>query len=683
MKYKLKGGDVKKLFKITGILFCALFLTSAAAITKETTEYINVDDQSVVIGEPLQDEVAFSWYEVSATTAKFSVTFATGASTPNEDEGILEFDSENDLMFLYDENADGKFILGEAHQVGVEGSSLNYIGEDQSFAGGEVYRTFTYELTGLEENTNYSGFGLYYNTDGSLVSQVPYQDDYVLYDPSKVVESEEESDSDFDADGYRDAIHTTIFDSNASINFLSTLRSDDAIITAIIIIGAIVLIILLIIFIIWWVIWWRRHMSLSLYFDTSKSIDENELVINLLHVNKHPRFWHAHEEDLILFAAGRPVDAIFSKCPEIRGGYRVFITEDTGNKKSMLSIMSATKYNKWYLGVRGHHETKHVFAISDHVASRIIKIISATQAQVNEETREQLLNEIVDKNDKKFAKIKQQRTGIISHISDKYSTSTSLRYQVMYPEHHILYNSFEHDDNSHDDPQKKYFYYIYNGKAYELEFKFVRKYGHLYEYDLINLQPGTLYPGLSLSFDGGETIAPSSALYGITKDENGIFPTKEHAKLAKPKARTKAHELWTVEEAEEYLGRDILHRTFDILTVGHYNDENPGKALNPDRAADYYDEYVDRWFEQTDGRYDVSPDWDQSEIIPTNEVPIEMYSSAEKLAGRAFSPKLKLTDEEMKARREKLKIKSQKAKADKKSKLSEVAKKAANSSQKK
>ncbi len=684
------GGNVKRLFKITGLIFCTLFLTSSINIVNETTGYNNeishteISNRSVIIGEPLEDEIAFTWYEVNDDSAKFSITFVTGDIEPDEDNGILKFDSTKDLMFMYDENADGIFTLGEGSQVGVEGSGINYLGEDESFASGEVYTTFLYEWNGLNPSTEYSGFGLYFLTDESLIAQDDYKDDFVIYNPNLAADGATPSeDSSFDENGYRDANHTIIFGDDLTINTLITLKSDQALIIAIETLGIILLIILLIIFIIWWVIWWRRHMSLSLYFDTSKSIDENELVINLLHVNRHPRFWHAHEEDLILFAAGRPVDAIFSKCPEIRGGYRVFITEDTGNKKSMLSIMSATKYNKWYLGVRGHHETKHVFAISDRVASRIIKIISASKAQINEEVREELLGEIVEKNDKKFAKIKKQRNGIIAHISDKYSTSTSLRYQVMYPEHHILYNSFEHDDNTHDDPQKKYFYYIYNGKAYEMEYKFVRKYGHLYEYDLINLQPGTLYPGLSVSFDAGETIAPSSALYGITKNENGIFPTKEHAKLAKPKARTKSHALWTIEEAKEYLGVDILHRTFDILTMGHYNADNPGFVLNPDRAAEYYDEYVDRWFEQTDGRYDVSNDWDPMKVIPVNKVPIELFSTAEKLAGRAFSKKLELSEEEMQEKREKLKVKTQKSKADKKIKLSDTAKKASNSSMKK
>lgn len=624
------------------LLVMALFLTMGDA-------GVNTLKSNRDVGKPMldaQDELIFNWYDIKADSVKFSITFDTQfiETIPGEEDGVIDFDPANDLLFFYDQNANSEFKMAESIAVGEQnnGFGLEYLGtDDTNHNVGIDTQTYTYEITGIDSNTEYSGFALYFKTDASYISinepSQGYGGDFEIYHPGI-------NDDRYDENGYIDANHTIIFEDDWVAASFKTPRSDEYFTIIIWLIVALILLILLILLIIYLVIWWRRHISLSLYFDSSKSIDEGELVINLLHVNRHPKYWHAHEDDLMLFAAGRAIDCIFTKSPEVRGGYRVYITDDTGSKKVMLSIMSATRYNNWYLGVKGHQETLHAYAISDSRAKRITKMISATMTEINEETRETMLGEIVSKTDKAFGKLKENNQGIISHISDNRSTSTSLRYQVMYPEHHVLYNSFEHDQNDVDDPQKKTFYYIYDGKAYEIEHKFVGKYGHLYEYDLINLEPGTIYPGLSVSLDGGKTIAPSAALYGITKTEDGVFPTKDHAKLAKPKKTTKTHTLWTIREARAYLGDDIMHRTFDILTMSHYEDENPGKLLNPDKAKSYYDEYIDRWFVEDDGKYDISKDWDPMKIIPIGKVQPSMMTTAEKLAGRAFSPRYNGTE---------------------------------------
>ncbi len=591
-----------------------------------TYNNVNIDD-SPYIGTPYVNDGNFSWYDATTDSIKFSFFMILEGTQEGWDagtleDGIIRFVAAEDLVLLYDENADGVFTASEGHQFGIDDPNFTYLGSSNNSASSFDPVSFDYQINGLEDGKEYTGFSLYFKTDESQWAQ---DEEAGIMTDDTVIDEEYDKTYSFE------------FDESAAANSFYT--HHDA--TFYIIIAIIILIIILIIVAIFlgirFIIWWHKHMSLSLYFDEVRSLEEKELILNLLHVKRYHAFWDAHEEDLILLANGRAVDAVFQKSPNVPGGYRVYITDDTNNKEVMNAIMSATKFDTWHIGVRNHEEEKHAFILSDDKAKKIIRMISKSDKKINDETKDQMLEEMVNKISAHNVK---RSHGVISHISDKKSTSTTLRFQVMYPEHHILFDSFDHDGQV-DDPQKKTFYYIYNGKAYEMDYKFVGKYGHLYEYDFINLQPGTIYAGISVSLDGGKTIAPSAAIYGITKDESGIVPTKSHAKIAKPKNKSvKSHELWTEREALEYLGEDLMHRTFDILTKKHYEEENPEFSLSADRASEYYDEYIDRWFEDDDDKYMIEEGTPEDQLIKIEDVTISQMTSAEKLAGRAFAPKL-------------------------------------------
>lgn len=599
---------MKKIFKSTILTFAFIttiligffsFTISGNNLNNNTQiEYNTTSTRATDEDQIIYDlSTSINFYDVTATSATFMVTL------DEEWLGIGEEGVDEDDMSTWKVNPAEDLILISDYEVGKDTYStktnisgiktetdkdapsanvstttveLSYLGEfgaDDPNKGN--FPAFEYQLNNLVSDREYSNFGIAFKSSGTTWSDLISNDEILLTDERIVIDFPLE-------DVTFVTSHDIVFYVWVSIILLT-------------------LLILLILFLILVraVIWWHRHMSLSLYFDGLNSLSEGELIINLLHVKRYKHLWNAHEEDLLLIAAGRPVEAVFKKSESIPGGYRIYVTDDTSQKRTVLSIMSASKYDQYHIGIKGQHDTNHAYVLSDKKAKKITRMISRTVDELNEETREHLLENVLKKTGKDVVKAKKDHHNVIAHISDVKSTPTSLRYQVLYSDTDAMLT--DHDPIK-DDNQIK-FYYVYNGKLYEMEHKFVNKIGHMFEYDLINLQPGTIYTGLSKSLDGGKTIFPSAALYGTTKDNQGHILSKTHAALAKPAKRAKGVQLWSFESALNQLGEVILHRTFDVLTKKHYEDENPDNFLSIEKAYEYYDDYILDWLEDSVGAH--------------------------------------------------------------------------------
>lgn len=528
---------------------------------------------------------SFQFLDITSTSAKIQFSyFIPGEESLPEDAYIV--DPSTDIVFLWDKNGDGDFTLSESYEVVPEGENpdqywngryITYVPTEE--VDSNIVKTATYQINGLEGDTTYKDFGIYVKSPESLW----VKENWTLT-------------------GKTD--QSVIEDSTEELNNWFLVPQDIILKTArplsfyywIIIFMLLLIVALLSAFVVYkWIDWWHKHMSLALFYDGKISFEQGELVINLLHVNRYSKLWHAHEEDLVLIAAGRALDARFTRTSSVPNGYRIYLTEDTGSKKVVLSMMSASKYNEYYIGIRGHHDTFHAQILSDVKAQKITRLISKSIDEVNDETREMMLQEIVKKTSKEEAKTLISKTGTLAHISEIKSTQTTLRYQLLFPKHHGDLDGF--------DPEASGFgiYYIYHGKVYKMEHKFMGKYGHQYEFDLINLKPDSIYVGLSVSFDGGKTIQPSSAIYGVTRDKDGVIHTKTHALLGGPNSTSeKTYPMWTKAKALEVLEEEAFFKMKGIITKKHYEDDNEDAFITSERAETIFSDYIDKWIEEAE-----------------------------------------------------------------------------------
>ncbi len=553
-------------------------------------------------------ENTFRWFDVTPNDAKFSFSYIVN----DEDtltEGYLEFDERYDIALLWNEDGGTNEVIDETtgttskfeeytmsesfelkdefgNEVGVNPGRLEYVRTEEATTQQPV-ATVTYQLYGLKSYTEYSNFAIYIKSPDS---------EWVLNDYSNKSESFV-----IPVDDDR------IFDIPNSIK-LETPHDVLFYYLIIILLLFIIVVMATIFLVIRWIIWWNKHMRLSLYYDGSASFNQGELIINLLHVNKYPKLWNAHEQDLILIAAGRSLDATFKKDDSLHNGYRIYVTEDTASKRTVLSIMSASKYNQYSIGIKGDHETYHATVLSDQKAKKITRMIAQTDLETYNKTRETILSDIAQKVDKDYGKNSFEKTSntLVASISDTKTTTTSLRYQVLFPKDSSLLKQYKLDDLNADEARKRLkFYYIYHGELYEFEWNFIGKYGSLYEFDFINLEPSSIYVGITTSLDGGKNMRPSSSLYGVTRETDGTFPSKTDAHLGRPtNPKANSYPIWTEDDARNNLDEKALSRLYDIVTKKHYEDENIDNFMPLQRAHEYYEDYVVKWLNEAPAKRD-------------------------------------------------------------------------------
>ncbi len=532
----------------------------------------------------------FTWHTIEYDTAQFSISYRTNIE---DSEKYLDFDPE-DVVLLWNSN-DTKnskasiqpqdveysdFSLDESYEIADENvhnpGHLKFIGTSETkMPRDSNIETLTYEVSGLKSFTEYSDFGIYIKSpdskwaindwsesgDGDML--IPASDQGLYYVPLRFE--------------------------------LYTPHAPGYYVKVIVVLAAILLILIAMIFVWWFFIWWKNHMALSIYYDGELSFERKELIFKLLHANRTPKIWDAHEEDLILIASGKVLDAEFRKSTGVNGGYTISIKEDTSKKINTLSILSASKYNKYYIGVRGISDQFHSQVISDHKAKKVLELTKVDEFELYEMSKESLQKEVSSRTDIKISKReKEMKIGhIVSSVSDSKTTATTIRYQILLPENHELENVIDKEDS----PVR--FYHLYNGRLYNLDYKFISKHGTMYEYDIIGLQPGTVYVGLTLSLNEGEKIYPSASLFGMTKSLDGMHLNKTDAILGKPSdVKNPSIPMWTETEMLTHLTKQQVKRSYELIIKKHYEDDNKDDYLHAKAIDQFYDDYIGKWYTQ-------------------------------------------------------------------------------------
>ncbi len=351
---------------------------------------------------------------------------------------------------------------------------------------------------------------------------------------------------------------------------------------------------------------------MAIYLDSEDSFANGEIIFNVINAKKYPFIYDAHEDEIKLYAEGREIDAVFRRNSSLKDGFKVFVTETAKeNKLSYLSIMEAQKFNGFYVGIK--NQAHHAHYITDKQARKI----AHTHLKKNKSVFNDIKGEILAEMQSTYKKAVTQNTAhdLIGHISTKKTRSHSLRYQLLFPDS-------AHDEFGQFGPENKDFkmYHVYHGKLYELEVKFVGIFGTMVEYDIINLESGSIYVGLSISTDAGKTILPSSALYGKTKNDDGTLPTKSEAKLAKPKDGAKAYPLWSKEASFDFVGKFVFESTCNVIAKKHYEEKHDEK-VHVYEAYKIVEEVIGDWFEEESNAQEIeTPKTTEKKLILKEDV---------------------------------------------------------------
>ncbi len=334
-------------------------------------------------------------------------------------------------------------------------------------------------------------------------------------------------------------------------------------------------------------LYFDTHYRMGVYADIPTSLKNQAIYLDFVNVKRYPEFWNVHEDQLELYAMGSKINAVFYKSSDVPNGYKIAYSSTLSNVE-ILSMIESMQFSTFEISIDGGLTRTHINSIRNKAVERIAKKMEEEQLELNEKNKKEILNKIKQSGKVDTTEEIIDSARVIAHINEGRTTGTTMRYQVIIPPaHDVIENGLFDPENGKDIKM----YYVYEGHCYELKTKFIGKIDNLYEWDILELSPGKIYAGLTFSWDGGKTLKPSSALYGITKNKHGELPTIDDSELAKPKAGEKAIEMWDEETSVEHMGHNLTHKTYAILVKKHFEDEYTEEYLALNRTHDYYDDY--------------------------------------------------------------------------------------------
>lgn len=333
------------------------------------------------------------------------------------------------------------------------------------------------------------------------------------------------------------------------------------------------------------------NVRMGLYADVPYSVKCNRIHLNFTNVNKYPEFWEVHESKLRLQAMGTQIDgATFLRSPDIPNGLKVRYPE-TMDHNTILALTAGVKYNNFAVSYDEGRTFQQINSVKDIVAKKYaVRINKLTQDRFML-SKAEILHNVMSSEKYKLLEDKNAyenlTSGLVSHIDENRSTSESLRFQLLLPE-----DSEEHTTGILKIEGNVKFYYTYYGKCYEIKAELKESLGSFYEWDLVDLEPGKVYPGITASVDGGKTLFPSTSLFGITKDEDDNIIELDMSTLAVPKEGAKAKTLWSLNKAQDRLGEELLNLSLNIIIKKHYELENEDSFIPFSRLHEIKSDYA-------------------------------------------------------------------------------------------
>ncbi len=336
---------------------------------------------------------------------------------------------------------------------------------------------------------------------------------------------------------------------------------------------------------------------LLIYGDAVTSVREQVLFYNIANVRKNKQFWNSDLKKIKIYAMGLEISSVAFKTDDYPNGIKVMFSGMMNSAKEILHLIGSIKYDLWEISFDGGVTRKRLYQIHSIADTRHAKHRAHENGwnQGDKQQRE-FLREFYKSTANSAVKNNiSTNGGLLAHINEAKTTTTTMRYQILIPSNVYLSKALT------DEPEQASFYYIYNGDSYRLESKFVDKVGNLFEYDIIGLQPGTIYTGFSSSINDGKMIIPSSSLYGITKNEDGELPTIDEAILGKPIGEQQKFPMPHIEVSTKYLGEDLKNKFYDVIVKKHYEDMYEDEFVSLNRVQEFYQDFD--WLEgSTEGK---------------------------------------------------------------------------------
>ncbi len=336
----------------------------------------------------------------------------------------------------------------------------------------------------------------------------------------------------------------------------------------------------------------ERENKLSMWLDKNESMKNGKIIFNLMNVDKYDLIFNSHEDELVLYAAGMPLKTKFRRDSSFRNSYKIYLEENIDTNVKLFKYSVALKMEEFSIGISGSSETFPVKQIRDSRLDVFSRKNKLSPEELYEANKKYILSLFSNEKDRIAAE--SSPSGNVILINKNKTTSTSIRYKVLLRPDDIFIRGVK------DLKTEFNMYYIYDGKVYPMKTRFISQSGTLVEFDLYDLEPSTIYVGLSFSPDG-KTLIPSAALYATTRDEDGDIVPKTEAKLAKGNGPDLGLEMFDLERGREALGDLSFKRSLDVLVKKHYEDEVADAYIIADRAHTLYDEYLPRWIKNYNG----------------------------------------------------------------------------------
>ncbi len=323
--------------------------------------------------------------------------------------------------------------------------------------------------------------------------------------------------------------------------------------------------------------------------DADLAVNNEQLYFNLFNVNKCPEIFNEDPKNLTFYAAGTKARVKAFKNADVYNGLRVVGEKDLSNME-WITWISAILHNKLEVSPDNGKTGYSVKLVPDVKNQAALVKMKETVINESHKLTEMFWHKLEQSTKNKLFNLKSSYDvlgGVISYVDDELATKNSIRLQLIFPQDHPRKPMF----NPGEVPTK--FYHHYDGHLYELPATLISAVGEFYEWDIKGLEPGKVYAGLSFSTDGGNNILPSTALFGITLDENGEQTLLDDAELAVPAKEVglKNYKMWSEELAKKFMGNELTKTTYDVIVKKQFEHDNEDGYVPLSNVDEYYDNY--------------------------------------------------------------------------------------------
>ncbi len=552
--------------------------------------------------DPNENPVEFDYETITSDSFQFSIDVVSVAN-----KGVYSGFAKNEtLLFANNRQLKTQFSGEESLETNKEENT--------------TLTRYTYKVSGLSQQTTYSGFALVLNAYGGTTEQ-----DSNVYTKDKTGEN---------------TYYTTIY----KIPYVSIRTHKDMHnIAMTLTISLVTILLIIILFIIYGInSWWQRHISLTV-FAHPDSMPSEKIILRIRNGIRHKGFWNAHPDEMKLYAQGEELEAMFLRdldgYGEPTGDFRVVLTNVVGNFRKVMFLTAAIKYNAFEVS---WDEGGHVYKLNSVKDKKVLRVLGREQESDKEKYEKLLKKYAKDKgHGRAVSRAKQSHASAVFLINRYDSTPTSMRYEAVIPAGHPLTSDI-------DTLKKKLkLYYQIDDKLYPFKLVFLGNEGPVYKWDIVDLQPGTIYPGIHWTLDG-EKLAPSLSNFGKTKDENGKKVKIKYAVLPEiPKVpNSQIRDLPRLSASIQYLGNESAARIQEISVQKHIQ-RDTGIWLAGHELESKLVDYLKKWYVDADAL-------SQEIELDTNFIRAAYDpEAAEAVSRKTAEDKLKLEQEKAEAKKQK------------------------------